>query len=56
MSAAIRDYLPLVLSMITIWMTLLAGNKHPSAWAEYPDRFVLLFTDMVFPKNGGRNG
>lgn len=30
---AIADYLPLFLSAITIWMTLLAGNKHPKAWA-----------------------
>lgn len=30
---AIRDYLPWLLSVITIWMTLLAGNKHPLAWA-----------------------
>ena len=28
----IRDHLPWVLSAITIWMTLLAGNKHKSAW------------------------
>lgn len=28
----IRDYLPWLLSAITIWMTLLAGNKHPNAW------------------------
>jgi len=26
-------YLPYLLSAITIWMTVLAGNKHPSAWA-----------------------
>lgn len=25
--------LPWLLSAITIWMTVLAGNKHPSAWA-----------------------
>lgn len=24
--------LPWVLSALTIWMTVLAGNKHPSAW------------------------
>ena len=29
----IRDYLPWLLSAITIYMTLLAGNKHPKAWA-----------------------
>lgn len=28
----IRDYLPWLLSAITIWMTLLAGNVHKSAW------------------------
>jgi hypothetical protein len=31
--AAVVDYLPWLLSAITIWMTVLAGNKHPSAWA-----------------------
>ena len=25
-------YLPWLLSVITIWMTVLAGNKHQSAW------------------------
>lgn len=29
---AIRVYLPWLLSALTIWMTLLAGNKHPRAW------------------------
>jgi len=28
----IATYLPFVLSALTIWMTLLAGNKHRSAW------------------------
>ena len=28
----IRDYLPLLLSAITIWITLMAGNKHQKAW------------------------
>lgn len=32
MRDAIRDYLPWLLSAITIWMTLLAGNIHRSAW------------------------
>jgi hypothetical protein len=27
------DYLPWLLSAITIWMNVLAGNKHKSAWA-----------------------
>ncbi len=30
---AVREYLPWLLSAITIWMTVLAGNKHRSAWA-----------------------
>lgn len=28
----IAKYLPFLLSAVTIWMTLLAGNKHPKAW------------------------
>jgi hypothetical protein len=27
------NYLPWLLSLITIWTTVWAGNKHPSAWA-----------------------
>ena len=30
---SIEQHLPWLLSAITIWMTVLAGNKHPSAWA-----------------------
>lgn len=33
MSAAIRDYLPWLMSCVTLWMTWLAGDKHPLAWA-----------------------
>ena len=33
MSNAIRSYLPWLLSVITIYMTVLAGNKHRYAWA-----------------------
>ena len=29
---AIRDYLPWLLSAITIWMMVLAGNLHRNAW------------------------
>lgn len=29
----IKTYLPWLLSAITIYMTLLAGNKHRNAWA-----------------------
>lgn len=29
----IAAYLPWLMSAITIWMTLLAGNKHRLAWA-----------------------
>lgn len=32
MSDAIRDYLPWLLSAITIYMTILAGNKSRNAW------------------------
>ncbi len=28
----IEQYLPWLLSAITIYMTVLAGNKHPKAW------------------------
>lgn len=29
----IVTYLPWLMSAITIWMTMLAGNKHRNAWA-----------------------
>lgn len=29
----VRDYLPWLMSAATIYMTLLAGDKHPKAWA-----------------------
>ena len=32
MSEPVRVYLPWLMSTITIWMTLMAGNRHPSAW------------------------
>ena len=32
MKAFIITYLPWLLSLITIWMTLLAGNRHQHAW------------------------
>lgn len=32
MRDAIHVYLPWLLSVITIWMTLAAGNKYRSAW------------------------
>ncbi|HYE72618.1 MAG TPA: hypothetical protein VEF04_04770 [Blastocatellia bacterium] len=33
MKPLIQNYLPWLLSAITIYMTLLAGNKHRHAWA-----------------------
>lgn len=33
MTESIKDYLPYLLSAITIYMTFLAGNKHKKAWA-----------------------
>ena len=32
MKAAIVFWLPFLLSAITVWMTLMAGNMHRSAW------------------------
>lgn len=32
MRGLIITYLPWLLSVITIYMTILAGNKHPKAW------------------------
>lgn len=32
MSDLIKDYLPWLLSVITIYMTVLAGNKSKNAW------------------------
>ena len=32
MSDIIITDLPWLLSALTVWMTLLAGNRHPSAW------------------------
>lgn len=32
MSQNLNTYLPWLMSAITIWMTVLAGNKHPKAW------------------------
>ena len=29
----VKTYLPYILSAVTIWMTLMAGNKNPKAWA-----------------------
>lgn len=29
----IKDYMPWLLSAVTIYMTVLAGNKHRNAWA-----------------------
>jgi hypothetical protein len=32
MQELVTLYLPWLLSVITIWITLMAGNKHPKAW------------------------
>ena len=32
MTDVIGTYLPWLMSAVTIWMTLMAGNKHRSAW------------------------
>jgi hypothetical protein len=36
LNAVIRDYLPWLLSAITIWMTMLAGNLHRKRVARRP--------------------
>lgn len=33
MTDALTTYLPWLLSALTIWMTVLAGNRHRWAWA-----------------------
>jgi hypothetical protein len=33
MREIVTDYLPWVLSAITIWQTMLAGNKHRHTWS-----------------------
>ena len=33
MRDGLTQYMPWLLSAITAWMTLLAGDRHPKAWA-----------------------
>ena len=40
--ADVVTYLPWLLSVITIWMTVLTGNKHPSAWEPTPAELAVL--------------
>lgn len=44
---AARDDLPWLLSAITIWMTVLAGNKHKLAWLVGLANQALWFTWIV---------
>lgn len=46
-------YLPWLMSAITIWMTLLAGNKHQSAWLVGLFNQGLWFGWIVATKNWG---
>lgn len=53
MNDAIRIYLPWLLSAITIWMTVLAGNKHRSARAiGLVNQFLWLIWIMVTESYG----
>jgi hypothetical protein len=49
----IENYLPWLLSAITIWMTLLAGNKHPRAWQVGLANQALWMVWIVATKNYG---
>lgn len=47
------NYLPWVLSALTIWQTLLAGNKHKLAWLLALGNQALWFSWIVLSSNWG---
>lgn len=47
------DILPWILSAITIWMTILAGNKHRLAWLVGIANQTLWFTWIVLSETWG---
>lgn len=49
----IEQYLPWLLSTITIYMTVLAGNKHPYAWAVGLVNQALWFVWIVVSSTWG---
>jgi hypothetical protein len=49
----IAKVLPWFMSAITIWMTLLAGNLHPKAWAVGLFNQCLWATWIVYTQNWG---
>lgn len=53
MTALIIKYLPWFLSGITIWMNILAGNLHKSAWLIGLIGQILWFIWIVISENWG---
>ena len=53
MSLTFVSLAPWVMSAITIWMTVLAGNKHPSAWLIGLGNQALWLAWIVASKNYG---
>lgn len=53
MKAMIVFYLPWLLSAITIWMTLLAGNKTSWAWAVGLSNQALWLTWIIASESWG---
>lgn len=49
----IATYLPWLLSAITIWMTVLAGNMHRSAWVVGLMNQALWFAWTIASQNWG---
>jgi hypothetical protein len=49
----IVTYLPWLMSCLTIWMTLLAGNNHPRAWAVGLANQVLWVTWIIASETWG---
>ena len=50
---AIKTFLPWILSALTIWMTLLAGNMHRSAWLVGLANQALWLLWMIVSENWG---
>ena len=49
----IATYLPWLLSALSIWMTLLAGNKHPRTWLVGLVNQVLWLVWILVTENWG---
>ena len=53
MISIVVEYMPWVMSAVTIWMTLMAGNKHPSAWLVGLGNQALWLTWIVATETWG---